>query len=68
MKQNVIKLTLICFLAASVASCEKTYECHCDKKTGGEEHIEIKAKKSDAGHECHELAEGSNVYSDCHLE
>lgn len=68
MKKNVIQLSLIGFLAFSLASCKKTYECHCDKKAGGEEHVEVKAKKSDAEHECHELAEGSAVYSDCHLE
>lgn len=68
MKTKLIAISLIGFLTLSLASCKKTYECHCDKKAGGEEHIEIKAKKSDADHECHELAEGSTVYSDCHVE
>lgn len=68
MKKNVIKLSLITFLALSFASFKKTYECHCEKIAGGEEHVEVKAKKADADHECHELAEGSTVYSECHLE
>jgi hypothetical protein len=68
MKKNVMQLSLIAFFAISLSSCKKTYECHCVKKGGGEDHVEVKATKSDAEHECHELAEGSTVYSDCHLE
>lgn len=68
MKKNILPISLFCGLALLAVSCKKTYECHCEKKSGGETHVEVKAKKSDAEHECHELAEDNSEYSDCHLE
>ncbi len=67
MKTTIIKMAVFAFITISVTSCKKTYECHCTKKIGGDEHIEVTAKKSDADNACHELAEGSAVYSECHL-
>jgi len=68
MKKNIITISLMGFLALSLASCKKTYECHCEKKTGGDEHFDIKNTKEKADSECHDKAEGSAVYSECHLE
>jgi hypothetical protein len=68
MKKNAIQIALIGLLAFTISSCEKTYECHCVKKAGGETHEDVKAKKADADAECKKLAEGSTVYSECHLE
>jgi hypothetical protein len=68
MKKNIITISLMGFLALSLASCKKTYECHCDKTAGGDEHFDIKGKQADAESECKKKAEGSTVYSSCKLE
>jgi len=68
MKKNIIAIAIISLLAVSVSSCKKTYECHCDKVGGGDEHFDIKNTESKADEECHAKAEGSTVYEDCHIE
>jgi len=68
MKTKLILSTALIALAFLSQSCKKDYECHCEKKAGGEEHIDIKSKKSDADGECKKLAEGSTVYSSCKVE
>jgi hypothetical protein len=68
MKKNLINLSVIGLLLFTVSSCKKTYECHCEKKAGGADHIDIKNTKSKAESECKAKAEGSAVYSTCKLE
>lgn len=66
--KTFFKTTTLTFMTiALLTSCEKTYECHCEKKTGGDEHIEVKAKKKDADSKCHELSENNTAYSECHI-
>lgn len=61
----VALLGLVVFLNTS---CKKTYECHCDKAAGGDEHFEIKGKEADAKTECENKAKGSTVYTKCVIE
>jgi len=69
MKKLLLTVALLAFMAPAFTSCKKTYECHCDKTAGGDEHFDIKTKKkADAESECKKKAEGSSVYSKCKLE
>jgi len=68
MKTKLILSTAVFALAFLLQSCKKDYECHCEKKAGGDDHIDIKAKKSDAEGECKKLAEGNAAYSSCKVE
>lgn len=68
MKKTIVNLALIAIVTITTASCKKEYECHCDKVGGGDEHMDIKAKKeADAKSEC-EAKAPSSTYSKCHLE
>lgn len=68
MKKTVKTIALLALVVSMSTACKKTYECHCDKKAGGDEHFDIKGKKEDAESECKKKAEGSAVYSKCKLE
>ncbi len=68
MKKNLITIVMTGFMALSLASCKKNYECHCDKKGGGEEHFDIKDTKSKAETTCQDMGENSAVFSSCNLE
>jgi len=68
MKKNIITISLMGFLALTIVSCKKTYECHCDKRAGGDEHFEIKNTKSNAETECKDKAATNATYSECKLE
>lgn len=68
MKKNIILFVFTSLLAVSITSCKKTYECHCDKVGGGDEHFDIKNTKAKAETECKNKASGSTVYSSCELE
>ncbi len=68
MKTKFFLSSAVLVLALLNQSCKKDYECHCEKKAGGETHIDVKAKKSDADAECNKLAEGSSEYSKCEVE
>lgn len=68
MKKTIKTLALMALVVAMNTACKKTYECHCDKIAGGDEHFDIKAKKEDAESECKKKAEGSTVYSKCMIE
>ena len=60
---NLIVVTATFFLT----SCTKTYSCHCDTPTGGDEHIEINAKKqATAKSECEAKAPSAS-YTKCSL-
>ncbi len=69
MKKQILTIGMAAILAVTAASCKKTYECHCDKVGGGDEHFDIKAKnKGQAESECTKKASGSSTYSKCKLE
>lgn len=68
MKTKLITAAVLLSFAFVGQSCKKDYECHCDKKAGGADHIDINAKKADAESACTKLAEGTTVYSKCELE
>ena len=68
MKTKSILTTAFIGLAFLSQSCKKDYECHCEKRAGGADHIMLKAKKADAESECKKLAENTTVYSSCVIE
>jgi hypothetical protein len=69
MKKTIKTLALVVAITASLASCKKTYECHCDKIGGGDEHFDIKAKEDQAKADCEAKKTASpTVYSKCELE
>lgn len=68
MKTKIILSSLLFAAGFMLASCEKTYECHCVLKAGGETHEDVKAKKSDAETACQDLVKSNTTYSVCHLE
>jgi hypothetical protein len=69
MKKTIKIAALMALVVSLNTSCKKTYECHCDKTAGGDEHFDIKAKnKGDAESECKQKATNSTVYSKCELE
>lgn len=69
MKKTLKTLALVVAITASLASCKKTYECHCDKIGGGDEHFDIKAKQDQAEADCKAKQTASpTVYSKCMLE
>lgn len=69
MKTTIKKLALLVLVVTMSTACKKTYECHCDKFGGGDEHFDIKSKnKGDAESECKQKATNSTVYSKCELE
>lgn len=66
--KTILGVALVAFCLMS-QSCEKDYECHCEKKAGGEEHVDIKAKKKDAEAACDKIAaDASTIYSSCEVE
>jgi hypothetical protein len=69
MKTKLAIGLLSIMMALGTVSCKKTYECHCKTTAGGEEHIDIKAKKeSEAASACHEKEHDNAAYSECHLD
>lgn len=68
MKTKINLVVLTAAFGFMMASCEKTHECHCNLKAGGETHVDVKATKADSEKACTDLAEGSSTYSACHLE
>ncbi len=70
MKKQIKNVALVVALVASLSSCKKTYECHCDKVGGGDEHFDFKEKeKSDAETKCKaKQTENTTKYTKCMLE
>lgn len=68
MKTKLILSTTFIALALFSQSCKKDYECHCEKKSGGADHIVIKAKKADAEADCKSRGETNANYSSCVIE
>lgn len=69
MKKQISTLVLALVISGAMVSCKKTYECHCDKVGGGDEHFDIKAKKDDAESQCKAKFESNKtLYKDCHLD
>ncbi|MFO0357675.1 MAG: hypothetical protein ACK50A_12055 [Sphingobacteriaceae bacterium] len=68
MKRTIKTVALMALVVSMNTACKKTYECHCDKFAGGDEHFDIKAKEDDAKVECENKAKGSTVYSKCEIE
>ena len=69
MKNQIKIAALAAAVVLSFSSCKKTYECHCDKVGGGDEHFDIKGKEADAEADCKAKQTASpTVYSKCMLE
>ena len=69
MKKQIKIAAVAAAVVLSLSSGKKTYECHCDKVGGGDEHFDIKAKEADAETECKAKQTASpTVYSKCMLE
>lgn len=68
--KNLLKIAgIVAAVVLSFSSCKKTYECHCDKIGGGDDHFEFKEKEADAESKCKAKQTASpTVYSKCMLE